>query len=148
MNNLSAFLHPLTVQEEKEVCISRRFVQRDEDGNPILGPDGKPIPEPFKIRSVTQDEADALLKQSTRTVRKRDGSVERTVDDQDFNRRLIVAATMVPDFKSTELCNAYGVMDPLAVPGKMLFSGEFSALLREILDLSGLTGSLEDEAKN
>nr|DAQ74565.1 MAG TPA: tail assembly chaperone protein [Caudoviricetes sp.] len=136
MSNLSAFLHPVTVQEEKEIVISRRFL--DEDGSPAK----------FKIRSITQDEADALLKQSTRTVKKRDGSLERTVDDQDFNRRLIVAATLVPDFKSTELCGAYGVMDPLMVPGKMLFSGEFSNLLREILDLSGLGGSVEDEAKN
>ena len=136
MSNLSAFLHPVTVQEEKEIVISRRFL--DEDGSPAE----------FKIRSITQDEADALLKQSTRTVKKRDGSLERTVDDQDFNRRLIVAATLVPDFKSTELCGAYGVMDPLMVPGKMLFSGEFSNLLREILDLSGLGGSVEDEAKN
>ena len=136
MINLSAFLHPVTVQEEKEIVISRRFL--DEDGNPAK----------FKIRSITQDEADALLKQSTRTVKKRDGSLERTVDDQDFNRRLIVAATLVPDFKSTELCGAYGVLDRLMVPGKMLFSGEFSNLLREILDLSGLGGSVEDEAKN
>lgn len=136
MSNLSAFLHPVTVQEEKEIVISRRFL--DEDGNPAK----------FKIRSITQDEADALLKQSTRTVKKRDGSLERTVDDQDFNRRLIVAATLVPDFRSTERCGAYGVMDPLMVPGKMLFSGEFSNLLREILDLSGLGGSVEDEAKN
>lgn len=136
MSNLSAFLHPVTVQEEKEIVISRRFL--DEDGSPAK----------FKIRSITQDEADALLKQSTRTVKKRDGSLERTVDDQDFNRRLIVAATLVPDFRSTELCDAYGVMDPLMVPGKMLFSGEFSNLLREILDLSGLGGSVEGEAKN
>lgn len=136
MSNLSAFLHPVTVREEKEIVISRRFL--DEDGSPAR----------FKIRSITQDEADALLKQSTRTVKKRDGSLERTVDDQDFNRRLIVAATVMPDFRSTELCDAYGVMDPLMVPGKMLFSGEFSNLLREILDLSGLGGSVEDEAKN
>lgn len=148
MSNLSAFLHPVTMQEEKEVYISRRFVQRDEDGNPILGPDGKPIPEPFKIRSVTQDEADALLKQSTRAVKKRDGSMEQTVDDQNFNRRLIVAATVMPDFRAKELCDAYGVLDPLLVPGKMLFSGEFSLLLREILDLSGLNNSVEEEAKN
>ena len=136
MSNLSAFLHPVTMQEEKEVVISKRFL--DEDGKPAK----------FKIRSVTQDEADALLKQSTRTVKKRDGSVEQTVDDQNFNRRLIVAATVVPDFRAKELCDAYGVLDPLLVPGKMLFSGEFSNLLREILDLSGLTNSLEDEAKN
>ncbi len=148
MSNLNAFLHPLTVQEEKEVYISRRFVQRDEAGNPVLGPDGKPIPEPFKIRSITQDEADALLKQSTRTVKKRDGSMEQTVDNQDFNRRLIVAATVMPDFRAKELCDAYGVLDPLLVPGKMLFSGEFNRLLGEIIDLSDLGTSLEDEAKN
>ena len=136
MSNLSAFLHPVTMQEEKEVVISKRFL--DEDGNPAK----------FKIRSVTQDEADALLKQSTRTVKKRDGSMEQTVDDQNFNRRLIVAATVMPDFRAKELCDAYGVLDPLLVPGKMLFSGEFSNLLREILDLSGLNDSVEDEAKN
>lgn len=136
MSNLSAFLHPVTMQEEKEVVISKRFL--DEDGKPAK----------FKIRSVNQDEADALLKQSTRTVKKRDGSMEQTVDDQNFNRRLIVAATVIPDFRTKELCDAYGVLDPLLVPGKMLFSGEFSNLLREILDLSGLTNSLEDEAKN
>lgn len=136
MSNLNAFLHPVTMQEEKEVVISKRFL--DEDGNPAK----------FKIRSVTQDEADALLKQSTRTVKKRDGSMEQTVDDQNFNRRLIVAATVMPDFRAKELCDAYGVLDPLLVPGKMLFSGEFSLLLREILDLSGLNNSVEDEAKN
>ena len=136
MSNLSAFPHPVTMQEEKEVVISKRFL--DEDGKPAK----------FKIRSVTQDEADALLKQSTRAVKKRDGSMEQTVDDQNFNRRLIVAATVMPDFRAKELCDAYGVLDPLLVPGKMLFSGEFSLLLREILDLSGLTDSVEDEAKN
>ena len=136
MSNLSAFLHPVTMQEEKEVVISKRFL--DEDGKPAR----------FKIRSVTQEEADALLKQSTRTVKKRDGSMEQTVDNQDFNRRLIVAATVMPDFRAKELCDAYGVLDPLLVPGKMLFSGEFNRLLGEIIDLSDLGTSLEDEAKN
>ena len=136
MSNLSAFLHPVTMQEEKEIVISKRFL--DEDGSPAK----------FKIRSVTQDEADVLLKQSTRTMKKRDGSFEQSVDNQDFNRRLIVAATLVPDFKSTELCSAYGVLDPLLVPGKMLFSGEFNRLLGEIIDLSDLGNSPEDEAKN
>lgn len=38
MSKLSAFLHPIINQEEKEIVISRRFV--DEQGEPI----------PFKIR--------------------------------------------------------------------------------------------------
>ena len=51
MSNLSAFLHPVTTQEEKEVILSKRFL--DETGEPAK----------FKIRSITQEEADALLKQ-------------------------------------------------------------------------------------
>ena len=50
MSNLSAFLHPVTVQEEKEIVISRRFL--DEDGNTAR----------FNIRYLTQDDAEALLK--------------------------------------------------------------------------------------
>ena len=42
MSNLSAFLHPVTTQEEKEVILSKRFL--DETGEPAK----------FKIRSITQ----------------------------------------------------------------------------------------------
>ena len=41
MSKLSAFLHPVAVQEEKEVVVSRRF--QDEDGKPV----------PFRIRALT-----------------------------------------------------------------------------------------------
>ena len=136
MSSLSAFLHPVTTREEREIVISKRFV--NEDGSPAK----------FKIRSITQDEADALLKQSTRTIRTRNQTTETTVDNQDFNRRLVVAATVEPNFSATELCEAYGVMDPKLVPGKMLLSGEFSRLLGAILEISGLEESLEEEAKN
>ena len=43
MSKLSAFLHPVTTSEEKEVVISNRF--QDESGQPV----------PFKIRALTQD---------------------------------------------------------------------------------------------
>lgn len=133
MSNLSAFLHPVTVQEEKEIVISRRFL--DEDGNPAK----------FKIRSVNQEEMDSIIKLSTHPVK---GNSEGEFDGLEFNKRLIVAATVTPDFRSTELCNAYGVMDPLMVPGKMLFSGEYSKLLKAITDLSSINTPVEDEAKN
>ena len=42
MSKLSAFLHPVVENKEKEVVISNRFL--DEKGNPI----------PFKIRAITQ----------------------------------------------------------------------------------------------
>lgn len=50
MSKLSAFLHPVTTSEEKEVVISNRF--QDESGQPV----------PFKIRALTQEENDAITR--------------------------------------------------------------------------------------
>lgn len=134
MSKLSAFLHPVVENKEKEVVISNRFL--DEKGNPI----------PFKIRAITQEENDAILKLATRRAKENGQTVEK-LDNVDFSRRMVVAATVFPDFKEKELCDAYGVMDPLLVPGKMLLSGEYSRLMREITALSGF-GALEEEVKN
>ena len=134
MSKLSAFLHPVTASEEKEVIISNRF--QDENGRPV----------PFKIRALTQEENDAFVKQSTRRV-KVDGQMVEQFDSVGFARRMVVAATVEPDFQAKELCEAYGVLDPLLAPGKMLLSGEYKKLLAAINDLSGF-GDAEDEVKN
>lgn len=136
MSRLSAFLHPAASAEQREVVISKRFV--DENGKPV----------PFTIRAVSQEENEALTKRSkrTRTVK---GVTQEYVDAQEHARRLVVAATVEPDFSSAELCESFGVMDPLLVPGKMLLAGEYAALSRAILELSGFDGpGLEEEAKN
>ena len=39
------------------------------------------------------------------------------------------------------------VMDPTLVPGKMLLSGEYSKLMKEISELSGFN-DIEEELKN
>lgn len=136
MSKLSAFLHPVTAQEEKEVVISKRFV--DGQGNPV----------PFRIRSLTQEENDRITKQATRQV-KVNGQIVEQLDNVDFSRRMVVAATVEPDFSSKEMCDAYGVLDPLLVPGKMLLSGEYGRLMAEIMQLSGFgDDTAEDEAKN
>lgn len=134
MSKLSAFLHPVTTQEEKEVVISKRF--QDEKGNPV----------PFKIRALAQEENDQISKQATRQIKVNGQPVEK-VDSADYTRRMIVAATVEPDFRSKELCDAYGTLDPLLVPGKMLFSGEYAALGRAIMSLSGFN-SVEEDLKN
>ena len=134
MGSLSAFLHPVNTGEEKEIVISKRFV--DEAGNPV----------PFRIRSISQEENDAISRQSRRT-RKVNGQVQSYLDSSEFSRRMVVAGTVEPDFRSKEMCDAYGVMDPLLVPGKMLLSGEYAALLSAITELSGFT-DLEEEVKN
>ncbi len=134
MSKLSTFLHPVAVSEEKEIVISKRF--QDEKGNPV----------PFKIRALTQEENDTITKQATRRA-KVNGQMVEQLDSTDFSRRMVVAATVEPDFRAKELCDAYGVLDPLMVPGKMLLSGEYAKLLRAITELSGFE-DMEDEVKN
>lgn len=134
MSKLSAFLHPVSTGEEKEVVISNRFV--DEKGNPV----------PFKIRAITQEENDAILKKATRRIKENGQTIDK-LDNVDFSRRMVVAATVDPDFTSKEMCETYGVIDPALVPGKMLLSGEYAKLMKEISSLSGFD-SIEDELKN
>ncbi len=138
MSRLSAFLHPAVTREEAEIVISKRFL--DGQGNPV----------PFKVRSLTQEENDALIKRSTHAVKDRGGQLQERLDHIEYTRRLIVAATVEPDFSAKELCDAYGVMDPLMVPGRLLFPGEYRSLADKIMELSGFNDSatVEDEAKN
>lgn len=139
MSRLNAFLHPVDLGEVKEVIISSRF--KDEAGNPV----------PFTIRAITQEQNDALTAKCRR-VQKVRGQRQEYLDAAQLNRELIVAATLEPDFSSAEVCEAYGTKIPTQVPGKMLLAGEYDALLREIMALSGFDAGaaevLEDEAKN
>jgi len=134
---LDAFLHPVELKQEKEVVISKRF--QDSEGKLV----------PFKIRTISQEENEALSKRSVH-IKKIDGRQFEALDDLEYTRRLIVACTVYPDFTNSELCQAYGVMDPLMVPGKMLISGEYKRLLQEIMKFNGFTSAvdLEEEAKN
>lgn len=136
MSKLSAFLKPAVAALEKEVAVSKRFL--DENGEPAK----------FKIRAISQEENERITKAATRTVKVNGQPVER-VDRNELSRRIVLAGTVEPDFSSKEMCGAYGTMDPAEVPGKMLYSGEYSALLSEIMDLSGFDMTdLGDEAKN
>lgn len=135
MSKLSAFLNPVNSNEEKEIVISKRFV--DEKGNPV----------PFKIRAITQAENDQIIKASKRSV-KVNGVMQEKLDTTEMSRRLVVEGTVYPDFRDSELCNGYGTMNPYEVPGKMLLAGEYSNLLAEINKLSGFDVDIEEEAKN
>lgn len=134
MSKLSAFLNPV-LPEEKEVLISNRFL--DENGNPI----------PFRIRAITQDESDAMTKLCKKSVRV-GNQMQETLDSVEFSKRMVVAGTVYPAFDDQEICKAYGVLDPLLVPGKMLLAGEFARLSAAIGKLSGFDEELEGIAKN
>lgn len=139
MSRLSAFLHPVQPEEAKEVFISDRF--QDEDGRPV----------PFKIRAITQEQNDAAARKCRR-FREVNGQKQEYLDTAQFNRELVVLATVEPDFSSTEVCEALGTKIPTQAPGRMLLAGEYSRLLRAIMSLSGFDAesldALEEEAKN
>ena len=116
MSNLSAFLKPAYLREEKEIVISKRFV--DENGEPV----------PFKIRSISQEENEQITKASRRQ-RKVSGTVQEYLDTIEYGRRMVVTGTVFPDFRDKQLCEAYGTLDPMQVPSKMLQAGEFAALM-------------------
>ena len=139
MSRLSAFLHPVQTAVEKEVLISTRF--QDENGEPV----------PFRIRAITQEQNDALTAKCRR-VQTVGGRRQEYLDTAQLNRELVAAATVEPDFSSAEVCEAYGTKILTQVPGRMLLAGEYDALLKAILELSGFdTGTAaaeEEEAKN
>ena len=138
MDNLQAFLNPVSAEEVKEVVISKRFVDKV----------GKPIP--FRIKTIMQEENERITRKCRKVETIRGQRVE-SMDNQKYNRALIVACTVEPDFRNADLCKAYGTVDPLDLPGKMLTVGEANNLAREILDLNGFSDEaeqLEDEAKN
>ena len=127
--DLYAFLHPIELKEESEVVISKRF--RDENGNVV----------PFKIKAISQEENDLITKKSRRA-EKTNGFVQEIFD---YNKRLIVAATVFPDFANAQICERYGTLDALEVPGRMLKAGEYTALLSAITELSGFNNSAEEK---
>lgn len=138
MSDLYAFLNPIETEEEKEVIVSKRFV----------GKDGKP--QPFRIKSLTQADNERITKAATR-VYKENGQRMEKLDSVDFGRRMVLEATIFPNFADKALCERYKTLDPAEVPGKMLRAGEYATLLRVIMDFSGFNqdlGAMEDAAKN
>ena len=139
MGVLEAFLHPIAVEETKNVEISKRFI----------GEDGKPVP--FEIKTIPQGENSQLIKKYTRR-KLVNGTTTEIFDTTAYTNALIVECTVQPDFQDSRMCEAYGVLDPMMVPGKMLLSGEYSALVGEIMKLNGFDADSllkdEEEAKN
>lgn len=139
MGDIKAFLLPPVMEETKEVVITKR----------AKGPDGKPVP--FILRRIDQETNDKLLRRAQRKV-KNNGQFIIETDNEKFAKLLVQACVVEPDFKDAELCAYYKTVDPLDVPGRMLSSGEYAKLMREINDLNGfeddMFDAIEEKAKN
>lgn len=138
MGVLKAFLNPLPLDETKDIVISQRFV--DDNGDPV----------PFTIKSVSQEVNTALVNKYTRPKMVNGRKVD-IFDNNAYTRALVVACTVQPDFREAEMCQAYGCVDPMSVPEKMLRPGEFTNLVKEIMELCGFDDDaqlLSEDAKN
>ncbi|MFA9462915.1 MAG: phage portal protein [Velocimicrobium sp.] len=133
MSSLNAFLHPIQA-EEKEVIISKRFV---ENGKPVA----------FIIRPIQQEENKLLIKKYT----KRDKKGNETFDKTEYVSALTASGVVHPDLANAELQKAYGVLGESSLLQKMLYIGEYAELAQAVQQLSGLDESINDdieEAKN
>jgi hypothetical protein len=125
MSNLSAFIKPAYTERKIEVIVGDRFL--DENGNPV----------PIVLKSLTQEQMNAIAKRSMR--QKVVGG--RTVTDIDATENLsrcLIASIISPDLTDKELCNAYGVEDPVLLPPKMFLVDEFEKVAKAFAKLNGL----------
>ena len=129
MGSLNAFLHPVQA-ENREVVISERF---QENGKPV----------PFVIRPLTEEENENLIKKYT----KKDKKGNEKFDQMAYSRGMVSAAVVFPDLESAELQKSLGVLGSDKVLSKLLYVGEFAALLHEVHELSGLDKDINDEVE-
>lgn len=122
MANLAGFLKPAYSEKTIEVVISDRFL--DEEGNPL----------PFKLKSLPQSKMKSIAKRSMKSGGKNANELDSTL----FIARCIVESCVQPDFKGSDLCEAYGTEDPYELPERMLLASEYEKLGRAFLDLNGI----------
>lgn len=134
---LHAFLHPEYREKTAEIILSDRF--KDEDGTVV----------PFIVKSINQEENTLLIKKCTPPGTDKNGN-EKPVNKILYQNAMIVECCVQPDFKDAEVCSAYGVVNPLDVPSKMLLAGEFGRLATFIMETCGFKAGEEvhEEAKN
>ena len=139
MSNIKAFLLPPVMEETEKVIITERA--KDEDGNPV----------PFVLRRIDEETNDKLRKRAMKRERKNGQMIER-FDGTLFGKLLVQTCVVEPDFKSAEMCEHYGTIDPLDVPTRMLTSGEYARLLTEINLFNGFdeltVEDMDEAAKN
>lgn len=120
---------------QESILISERFCQEESEE-----------PSEFVIRGVSEAE-NAELKEASRRPAA-DGTIR--FDQKAYCDRLIIAATVYPNFKNLELQRSWGALNAEELLGKMLLAGEYAKLLAAVKRLSGFDetiGSLKNAVK-
>lgn len=137
-SNFTAFMADKTTNfEPVEVIVSSRFKAG-----------GKPVP--FKIRPITQDDNEAIIRECTRNYVDPGTRVRRQkLDDALYSAELIARCTVYPDLNDAALQDSYKAVGAADLARKMLLPGEFRRLVDAISGVCGFdtAGDLET-AKN
>lgn len=134
MSNLTAFFAQNVNSEIiEEVVISDRF--KDETSNPI----------PWKLRSMTEEENEAIRKSAQRKVREK-GVVTIDTNTEEYLAKLVVSSVIFPDLKDADLQKSYGVMGSDKLLRKMLLPGEYATLLQKVQEINGFDKGVNDYA--
>lgn len=139
MSGLSAFLsqNVIKVENEKHV-ISDRFI--DEKGNPI----------PWEIRSLSEEENEAIRKSCVKKTRNK-GVVTQETDYDLYLAKFAVESVVFPNLKDAELQKSYGVLGAESLLKKMLTGGEYAELLKRVQLVNKFDVGMEElveEVKN
>ncbi|MNO82318.1 Phage XkdN-like protein [compost metagenome] len=139
MGNLSLFFAQNVVSElTEEVIISNRF--KDKDSKAI----------PWILRSMTEEENEAIRKSSQRKIKEK-GVVTIDTNSDEYLAKLVVTSVVYPDLKDAELQKSYGVLGADQLLRKMLLPGEYATLLQKVQSINGFdkdVNELADEVKN
>lgn len=115
MSDLTAFLNPAYSEKRIAFTIGDRFL--DENGEPIK----------IIMRSISQEELDAIGKRSTRTIDVGGSKVEK-LDEDEYVSRCIVASMVFPDLTNREICLKCKTEDPVYVPRRLFLPPEYKKI--------------------
>ncbi|MCM3747458.1 phage portal protein [Paenibacillus pasadenensis] len=140
--NMAFFMKGRAKQEyiEEEVVITKRFL--DDKGEPI----------PFVLRSLPPKRIEEIQEDCTRRIVKKGRVVDEILDSKRMAVKMALESTVFPDFRSAELLESYGVVDPVEAARAVLsVGGEYTDWINAVNRVNGYGDQDEDlveEAKN
>lgn len=149
MNDIKLFFAGSAVTAETEdFIVSDRFIQRDEKGSPVLDKDKKPIPIPWKLKGISEEENGEIRKEATKRVPGKNGIMMPETNSAQYMGKLVAACVVFPNLHDAELQKSYGVMGADNLVRKMLLSGEFANLIAKVQQINGYDKDINELAEN
>jgi hypothetical protein len=123
-------------ESELKVNVADRFV--DDEGKPDY----------WRLRVLDNDEYEQIRSDVLREI---NGDLEDPAFISKFQDSITVASVVYPDLRDAELQDFFEVNNPVALLRAMLIPGELQLLEEKVLEIHGLTKTLDQmvvEAKN